>query len=51
MKSKFDKICSKKKVEIEMSEDEKREDYNFDQGCPDPTSSRARVDSGQSAST
>ena len=26
-----------------MSEDEKREDYNFDQGCPDPTSLRARV--------
>ena len=26
-----------------MSEDEKREDYNFDQGCPDPTSLRGRT--------
>ena len=27
-----------------MTKDEKREDYNFDQGCPDPTSMRAQTD-------
>ena len=27
-----------------MTEDEKREDYNFDQGCPEPTSMRTQTD-------